>query len=219
VLVVSLVRTSLSVLVVHVVVSVVTLSSVELQHDHLDDLEDFGLVQDLGVEAIVSHLFLMVLEVSLVSCLFLLDLSYFLKFVGVYEEGLSLESLLSNLELGGSSAFWGLVADESIESFSFLGEDFDALDFTEPFKVLSEFSLSGVGREVLHVEIASLLGVLESDLLSLLFSFSLFLLQGFSDINTLSIVFFFMFLLDCIESSFGSVLSVSRIIEANEGEG
>jgi vacuolar-type H+-ATPase subunit I/STV1 len=98
-LVESLIGTSLSVLVAHVVLSVSSLSSVELHHDKLDDLEHFGLVKEICVEA--SHVLLfMVLEVSLVSGFFLLNLSYFLKFVVVYVQGLAVEWLLRNLLLG-----------------------------------------------------------------------------------------------------------------------
>lgn len=212
------VGTSLSVLESHVVMSE-SLNSVELHHDHLDYLKDLGLVQDFWVEAILGLLFLMVLEISLVSGFFLLDLSEFLEFIVSNVEGLSLQGLVRSLHFSNGSLLGGFVADESIESFSFLGEDFDALEFTVLFKVLSKFSLSGGGREVLDVEIASLLGVLESELLSLFLSFSLLLFQGFFDVDSETLVFFIIFLINCIEGSFGSVLSVVWIIVANESEG
>lgn len=99
----------------------------------------------------------MVLEIDLISGLFLLNLSHLLKLVVVDIENLSLQWLSGNLCLGKTSMLRGLEANESIKGFTFLGENLDALDFSVLFKVLSEFSLSGGGWEVLNVEIASLL--------------------------------------------------------------
>jgi hypothetical protein len=129
-----------------------------------------------------------------------------------------LESLLSNSLLGVCCAFWGFIANKSIESFTFLGEDLDTFNFTELFKVLSEFIFSSSWREVLYIEVTSLLGILESDLFSTLLSLSILLFQGFSDIYMMSFMQLLMLLLYCIKSSFRAVLFVIRIIEANEGE-
>lgn len=56
-----------------------------------------------------------------------------------------------------SSVVWGLVAHEGIERFTFLGEKFDAFDFSESLEDFSKLDVSGVRREVLDIEVASLL--------------------------------------------------------------
>lgn len=84
----------LSVLVAHIVV-LESSSSVQLIHDELNDLENLRLVEEISREA-SDVLFFMVLEISLVSVFFLLNLSYFLKFVMVDVESLSIEWLLGD---------------------------------------------------------------------------------------------------------------------------
>ena len=109
-----------------------------------------------------------VLEIGSISGVFLLDLSDFLLLVEVQEELLAIQGLGLTLLLGIGSTLWTLVADESVHSSTFFMVKLDALDFTVLFKVGLELLLSGVLWEVLDVEVASLLGVLESVLLSLL---------------------------------------------------
>ena len=103
------------------------------------------------------------LEVIFISGLFLLDLSYFLKFVKAYVESLALHRLVGNLLLSKSSMVWRLIANKSIESLTFfVGEDLNAIDASKISKVFCEIMLSSGRRKVLNVEVASLLGVLES---------------------------------------------------------
>lgn len=102
-------------------------------------------------------LFLVVLEVGLVSDVLLLDLSDFLDLVVVDVKHLSIEGLLIKLLLGKSSIIWVLEANKSVDGFSVLREDLDAFDISILSKVFFEFLFSSVGWEVLDVEIASLL--------------------------------------------------------------
>lgn len=80
--------TWLSVLIVSSLLEVVTS---ELLDEHLNDLNNLGVVQELSVD--LSRLgSLLDLEISLISGLFLLDLSHFLELVMVDVELLAVES-------------------------------------------------------------------------------------------------------------------------------
>jgi hypothetical protein len=79
--------------------------SVELVHNELNDLEDLWFVEDVWGESRYI-LFFMILEISLVSSLFLLNLSYFLEFVVVDVEGLTIEALRRYLLLSHGSMIW-----------------------------------------------------------------------------------------------------------------
>lgn len=127
----------------------------------LDKLVDFGSIDKIHIELWLI-LSLVVLIISLISNIFLLELSDFLQFVVINVELFSVEGRLVKLLFSESSAIWGLVADESKECFSSLWHKLNAFDFTALFKVGSQFSLCGCGWEVLDVQVASLLGVLES---------------------------------------------------------
>jgi hypothetical protein len=149
----------------------------------LDESEDLWSVNGLQVELSSDILFSVVLEVSLVSDFLLLHLSHFLDFVVVDVEGLSVEGLLVQLLLGEGSIVWVLEANKGIDGFVLSRENLDALDFAVSAEVLLELLFGGLGREVLHVEIASLLGVLESHLVLLLFHVSLALLESFTNVE------------------------------------
>jgi hypothetical protein len=102
-------------------------------------------------------LFLVVLEISLVSDIFILDLSKFLDFVVVNVELLSVEWLIMESSLSVEGIFWLLEADESIEGVSFLREELNAFNVSMLTKELLEFFSSSGGWEVLDVKVASLL--------------------------------------------------------------
>lgn len=158
-------------------------------------------------------LFLVVVVVSLVSDFFLLDLSDFLDFVVVDVENLSVEGLLIKLLSGECSIVWVLEADEGVDSFTFFTEDLNAFDLTALSEVLSELLFGGVGWEVLNVEIASLLGVLESHLVLLLFLFSFGFLKGFSDVElAVWCDFFLVKVVDSIHGSLGTVFFVKWVL-------
>jgi hypothetical protein len=121
-------------------------------------------------------LFLEVLEISLVMEFFILSFSDFFDLVVVDIKLLSVEGLLMEFSLGLGGLLWILEADESIDRFSFLREDLDVFNFAVLAKNFFKLFFGGVRGEVLHVEIASLLGVLVSEHLLGLLHGSLFLL-------------------------------------------
>jgi len=105
----------------------------------------------------VCVLLLVVLEVGLIVHLFELHLSDFLDFVEIDIKHLSVEILLVAVVLGILSFFRLLEAHESICSLSFFGEKLDAFDFSEFLEVGLQFISGCLRREVLHVQVASLL--------------------------------------------------------------
>lgn len=80
-----------SILSILIVSSLLEVVASELLNEHLNDLNNLRIVEELGVD--LSRLAsLKDLEISLVSCLFLLNLSNFLKLVVVDIELLAIES-------------------------------------------------------------------------------------------------------------------------------
>ncbi len=120
----------------------------------LEDCVNVGLTHQL---ADVCVLLLVVLEVGLIVHLFELHLSDFLDFVEIDIKHLSVEILLVAVVLGILSFFRLLEAHESICSLSFFGEKLDAFDFSEFLEVGLQFISGCLRREVLHVQVASLL--------------------------------------------------------------
>lgn len=102
-------------------------------------------------------LFLVVLVVSLISDFFLLNLSNFLDFIMIDVENLSVEGLLIECLLSISSIVRVLKADKGIYSLSVFAEDLDTFNVTVFTEVLSKLLFTSIGREVLDIEIASLL--------------------------------------------------------------
>jgi hypothetical protein len=167
-------------------------------------------------------LFLVVLEISLVSDIFILDLSKFLDFVVVNVELLSVEWLIMESSLSVEGIFWLLEADESIEGVSFLREELNAFNVSMLTKELLEFFSSSGGWEVLDVKVASLLWVLVSDHFFLLLNVSFVLLKGFLNIEGVVLInLLSMEILNCIDGSLDTVFLIVGIrfgFEANEGE-
>lgn len=125
---------SLTLSLIVVVVSVHSLSWLEVSlevHDQvLDELHDVWSVKHVHAEA--SWVLLgIVLPVSLVPNLFLLKFSAFLQFVEIYVELLSVEGVSVKLLLSSWSWVRTSVANEGIESFTFLWHQLDAFDLTE----------------------------------------------------------------------------------------
>ena len=163
-------------------------------------------------------MFSKVLEISSISGVFLLDLSDFLLLVEVQEELLAIQGLSLTLLLGIGSTFWTLVADEGVDGSTFFMVKLDTFDFTVLFKVGLELLFSGVLWEVLDVEIASLLGVLESVLLSLLLLLSESLWKSFFNVELDTIVLLVVLLSDSVQGAFWTVFFVVWVFETNEGE-
>jgi hypothetical protein len=102
-------------------------------------------------------LFLVVLEISLVSDVFILNLSQLLDFVVVDVELLSVEWLVVEGSLSLEGIFWLFEADEGVQGISFLWEELNAFNVSILAEKLLQFLSSGGGWEVLDVKVASLL--------------------------------------------------------------
>lgn len=137
--------------------SVLVLVSLHVHDELLDQSEDLGSVDHVQAEGTLRLGLLVVLVVSLVSDVLLLDLSKLLNLVVINEELLSVESSLVELLLGISSVVWVLEANEGIDGFVILGVELDIFNGTELSEEFLELIFGGVGREVLDVEVASLL--------------------------------------------------------------
>ena len=90
------------------------------------------------------------------------------------------------LFLGGGGLIWLLEADEGVQLLvTVSGVESQALDLTEGLEDGAEVSLGDVLWEALHVEVASLLGVLVFDGVSQAFSLAVALLESFFDVQFL----------------------------------
>ena len=143
----------------HIVVSWLNIP-LKLSYEDLDEVHHVWSVKEVKVN--VSWLLLgVVLPVNFISHLFLLKFPDFLHFVEVDVELLSVKSLVVKLILGVDGGIRSLEACESIKTLTFLREDLEALYDSVLLKQSSKFWSCGLRWEVLDVEIASLLGVLE----------------------------------------------------------
>jgi hypothetical protein len=148
----------------------------------LKDLGHVGVGSQVGKVEGTRLLSLILLEVSLVDGVLDLDLSLLLDLVVVDHEGLAVIGGVVQGLLGNGGGVWLLEADESEASISTLLQ-FDVLDGTELLEeVLEVIRSPGVG-EVLHVQVASLLGGLVSEGVSLLLQLSVLLLHGVSHVK------------------------------------
>jgi hypothetical protein len=190
-------------------------------NENLDEVHHVRSVKEVKVK-VSWLLFGVVLPVDSVSHLFLLELSLLFHLVEIYIELLSVENKVVQLVLSESCRLWVLIAHEGIEALFFLGEDLDALNDAKLFKKVFKFFGLGVRGEVLNVEIASLLGVLELGLLLLLFILSVLLLQGFSYIDLFAIELNSIQLFDGLNCGIDSVFFVYscsiRVLVADESE-
>lgn len=158
----------------------------------LDDLSQVWLTGQVVPLESTSLLGLVVLEISLILSFLELDLSELLDLVVVDDENLISIGLVGESALSSGSCIWLLVADESIGVASLSSVKSDFLDLTTLFEEISEIILSPVGWEVLHVQVASLLGVLVLDCLLDLLDGSISLLDGVSDIELHVLVHLFV---------------------------
>lgn len=156
-----------------------------LLHDVQKLLEDLGHVWLIGPIILVeltSFLLLVLLEVGLIDGIVDLDISELFDLVVVDHERLTLIVVVVEGSLGMSSLIWLLEANESKTSVLTLFE-LDVFDFSELLEDVLELLLWPRVREVLDVEVASLLGGLVSESLLLLLGISLGLLHGVSDVK------------------------------------
>ena len=194
----------------------------EKDEDLLDELDGVGASEEVRVEggsleSSLGH------EVSSVSGLNLLLLADLRELVVSDIEGLVLENvLLSTSECSGLRA---LVANEcsgamrSLVSF-FLKrlDDLNAFDLTELGEVGSELNISEGSRETLDEEVALLLGVLESLLLTRDLSLTFKLGNGSLDIDLEAIDFLIVEIDNSSLSAFRSVALIVDLVIADESE-
>lgn len=199
------------------ILSLLVIVASHLLDKQLNDLDHLRVLQELWVY--LSRLrFLKLLEICPVSCFFLLELSIFLEFIMGDIELLSIEGVRVKLLSSKSCLIRRFEAYKSIESFSFFREDFDTLDFSKLREKLFKIFWRSIWREILDIEVASLLWVLESQLFFAYLLFSVRFLKGFSDINLLTFMFLSILLFDSFSSWGWSHFIVSGIIETNEGK-
>jgi hypothetical protein len=148
----------------------------------LKDLGHVGVGSQVGEVEGTRLLSLILLEVGLVDGVLDLDLSLLLDLVVVDHEGLAVISRVVQGLLGNGGGVWLLEADESEASVSTLLQ-FDVFDGTELLEKVLEVIRSPGVWEVLHVQVASLLGGLVSESVSLLLELSVGLLHGVSHVK------------------------------------
>lgn len=211
-LVVSLSHTSSTSHVVHLVSSSIVhllvhgLVLLDEGQKLLDDLGQMWLTGQVVPLESTSLLGLVVLEISLILGFLELDLSEFLDLIMVNDENLISIGLVGESALGSGGGVWLLVADESISITSLTSVKSDLLDLTTLFEEVSEIILSPVGWEVLHVQVASLLGVLVLDGLLDLLDGSISLLDGVSYVQFHILVH--LFVLQTLDGFVGTLWTV-----------
>ena len=195
-------------------------ASLEESQDLLDELDSVGSLQEVSINR-SGVLSLHVKEVSLVLSVSLHLLADFGKFVIGHEQVLALpDDLVMKVRASIGSKIGLLKADESAgRGLALLnGQDSDALNLTEGTEEVLQFNLGKVGGETLNEEVALLLGVLESLLLTENLSLSLRSREGGLNVDLESIEFLLVKIVDGVVSTFGSVLGLSLAVEADESE-
>jgi hypothetical protein len=188
----------------------------EKKEDLLDELNGVGLLEKIGINLVGGILLSLVVEVSLVLGLSLLLLADLGKLIVGHVEWLSVDLLSVKLLSGKGGTIRLLEADEGAAGRQTVvsRQNLDVFDLTELNEMLSNFLFLVFNGEVLDEEIALLLGVLESLLLSLNHSLSLNGGQGLLNVKTLGIIEFLNGLISCSET----LCSIGRIEETNESK-
>jgi len=212
---------SLVLSIIHLLLgSFIVLDDTEELLEHLGQVRLRGQVIPLETSSLLS---LVLLPVSLVTSLFHVKLSDLLDLIVVDHEHLTINGMVLQVLLSLCSISWLLEADKSvgISSRSASVTKFDIFDLTKGLEVFSQVVLGPAVGEVLHEQVASLLGCLVSNGLAHLFDFALSLLQGRLDNeldpwSDLTIVHF----LNSLLSTLRAVLLVCflRVIVANESK-
>jgi len=163
------------------------------------------------------------LEVAFVLGLLVVQVSHFTDFVVVDEELSSSKVDVVECGLCSGGNIWGLEADKSVDVLVWLGwvtEHSQILDFSLFGENLSEHLFIGVWREVSHVQVASLFGVLVLDGLSLAFSCALRFLECLFDVKFVSVNGVFVHLFNGGDCAFDAVFFISfRLrVEADKGK-
>lgn len=212
---------SLVLSIIHLLLgSFIVLDDTEELLEHLGQVRLRGQVIPLETSSLLS---LVLLPVSLVTSLFHVKLSDLLDLIVVDHEHLTINGMVLQVLFSLCSISWLLEADKSvgISSRSASVTKFDIFDLTKGLEVFSQVVLGPAVGEVLHEQVASLLGCLVSNGLTHLFDFALSLLQGRLDNeldswSDLTIVHF----LNSLLSTLRAVLLVCflRVVVANESK-
>jgi len=159
------------------------------------------------------------LEVSLILGFFKRDFTELLDLVVVDVKRSLTESLVVETGLGNGGLIGSLEANESVNVLTLVvAEHLKALNVTKLLESLSELLLGGLGREVLDVQVASLLGVLVLEHLASSLNSSALLLESFLNVELVAVDLAVVELLDGLSSSLGSVFTVLLVlgVVANE---
>lgn len=162
------------------------------------------------------------LEVSLILGFFERDLTEFLNLVMVNVKRSFAEDLVVETSLCHGGLIGSLEANESVNVLTLIvREHLKALNISELFEALLELLLSGLGREVLNVQVASFLGVLVLKHLTSSLDGSALFLKGFLNVKLVTIDFFVVKTLDSGSGGLGSVFSILLVlgVKANESVG
>jgi hypothetical protein len=140
----------------------------EKNEDLLNELDGVGLLEEVGVDLVGGELFPLVVEVGLVLGLGLLLPADLGQLVVGHVQLLPVHGRSVELGPRDGGAVRLLEADEGAARGLVVvrRQDLHALDLAELLEMLSQVLLVELGREVLHEEVALLLRVLESLLLS-----------------------------------------------------
>lgn len=157
--------------------SLIVLNDTEQLLEHLGQMRLRGQIVPLETTSLLS---LVLLPVSLVTSLFHMKLSDLLDLIIVDHEHLTVNGMVLQVLLCLCSISWFLEADKSIgiSSRSATVTKLDVFNLTEGLEKISEVVLGPAIGEVLHEQVASLLGCLVSNGFAHFFDFALSLLQG-----------------------------------------
>jgi hypothetical protein len=200
--------------------SLIVLNDTEQLLEHLGQVRLRGQVVPLETTSLLS---LVLLPVCLVTCLLHMKLSDLLDLIVVDHEHLTVNRMVLQVLLSLCCISWFFEADKSIgiSSRSTTVTELDVFDLTKGLEKISQVVLGPAVGEVLHEQVASLLGCLVSDDLAHLFDFALSLLEGRLDneLDTwsdLAIVHF----LNSLLSTQRAVLFVLlfRVVEADQSK-
>jgi len=172
-------------------------------------------VKEVGATVVSSVL----LEVCLILGFFERDLTEFLNLVVVNVKRSFAENLVVETSLCHGSLIGSLEANESVNILTLIvREHLKAFNVTELFEALLKVLFSGLGREVLDVQVASLLGVFVLEHLTGSLDGSALFLKGFLNVELVTIDFLVVETLDSGSSSLRSVFSVLLVfgVIANE---
>jgi len=187
------------------------LLSLDELEELLDDVGEVGLGHEV-VPVVVSGDRLVLVPISLISELFLLEISNFLDLVVVDDQTLAIVGLASKGVLGDGAGIRLLEADEGIGVVLESLLKSDLLDLSVVGEEVGQFGLSPGGGEVLDVQVASLLGCLVSNSLDLLLTLAVSLVEEVTQVHLQTVTHVFAGEgIDCLGTSLRAVVFVLTV--------